>query len=248
LSRYTGAIDVQPATGLALPKTETDPYAADRLLDAPHTTPTGLAYTCRQMSLWAVYDAPGLTVLKPRDTLFGRPIVAYRPADFAALDSAAAACAKAIAAVDPRGTMAPTFTSFRRSLDALKTRQAALVREQQQNRQDADLIAQVARNARGGPVIATSNVSAQEGACIERVKQAWRASGQEDRRRSLEVRDTRLVTEGGRFVAHGRAEILDLETTQRDAIAASTFSCTFDRNSGSRIAAFDVRPSFAALR
>ena len=84
LSRHTGAIDAHPATGLALPKTETDPYAADRLLDAPHTTPTGLAYTCRQISLWAVYEAPGLTVLKPRDTLFGRPIVAYRPPDFAA--------------------------------------------------------------------------------------------------------------------------------------------------------------------
>jgi TPR repeat protein len=248
LSRHTGAIDVHPATGLALPRTETDPYAADRLLDAPHTTATGLAYTCRQISLWAVYEAPGLTVLKPSDTLFGRPIVAYRPADFAALDSAAAGCAKAVAAVDPRGSMAPTFTVFRRSLDALKTRQAALAREQRQNRQDADLIAQVARNARSGSFIATSNVSAQEGACIERVKQAWRASGQEGRKRSLEVRDTRLVTEGGRFVAYGRADILDLDTTQRNVIAASAFSCTFDQNSGIRIAAFDLRPGFAALR
>jgi hypothetical protein len=31
-------------------------------------------------------------------------------------------------------------------------------------------------------------------------------------------------------------------------IAASSFSCTFDQNSGSRIAAFDLRPGFAALR
>ena len=248
LSRYTGAIDVHPATGLALPRTETDPYAADRLLDAAHATPTGLAYTCRQISLWAVYEARGFTVLKPSDTLFGRPIVAYRPPDFAALDSAAAACAKAIAAVDPRGSMAPTFTAFRHSLEALKTRQAALVREQQQNRQDADLIAQVDRTARSGSFIASSNVSAQEGACLERVKQAWRASGQERRRRSLEVRDTRLVSEGGRFVAYGRADILDLDTTQRGVIAASTFSCTFDQNSASRIAAFDLRPAFAASR
>lgn len=248
LSRHTGAIDVHPATGLALPKTETDPYAADRLLDAPHTTPTGLAYTCRQISLWAVYEAPGFTVLTPRDTLFGRPIIAFRPPDFAALDSAAAGCAKAVAAVDPRGSMAPAFTAFRHSLDTLKTRQAALAREQQQKERDADLIAQVDRNARSGSFIATSNVSAQEGACIERVKQAWRASGQEGRRRSLEVRDTRLVSEGGRFVAYGRANILNLDTTQRDVIAASTFNCTFDQNSGSRIAAFDLRPGFAALR
>ena len=248
LSRHTGAIDVHPATGLALPKTETDPYAVDRLLDAPHTTSTGLAYTCRRISLWAVYEAPGFTVLTPRDTLFGRPIIAYRAPDFAALDTAAAACAKAVAGFDPRGSIVPTFTTFRHSLAALKTRQAALVREQQQNRQDADLIAQVDRTARSGSFIASSNVSAQEGACIERVKQAWRASGQQSRRRSLEVRDTRLVTEGGRFVAYGRANILDLDTTQRDVIAASTFNCTFDQNSGSRIAAFDLRPGFAASR
>lgn len=248
LSRHTGAIDVQPATGLALPRTETDPYAADRLLDAPHTTATGLTYTCRQISLWAVYEARGFSVLKPSDTLFGRQIVAYRPSDFAALDSAAAACAKAVAAVDPRGSMAPTFSAFRRSLDALKTRQAALAREQQQMRQEADLIAQVDRNARSGSFIAASNASAQEDACIERLKKVWRASGQEGRRRSLEVRDTRLVSEGGHLVARGRADILDLDTTQRSVIAASTFSCTFDRNSGSRIAAFDLRPGFAALR
>jgi TPR repeat protein len=247
-SRHIGAIDVYPATGLALPRTETDPYAADRLLDAPHTTSTGLAYTCRRISLWAVYEAPGLAVLTPRDTLFGRLIVDYQPPDFAALDAAAVACAKAVAAVDPRGSLTPTFAAFRRSLDALKTRRAALVRVQQQRRQDADLIAQVDRNARSGSFIASSNVSAQEGACIDRLKQAWRASGQEARRRSLEVRDTRLVSESGRVVAYGRADILNLDAGQRNVIGASTFSCAFDQNGGSRIAAFELRPNFAALR
>jgi TPR repeat protein len=248
LSRQTGAIDVHPATGLALPKTEGDPYVGDRLLDEPRMTPTGLAYTCRQMSSWAIYEAPGFTVLKPRDTLFGRPIIAYRPADFAALDNAAASCANALAGVDPRGSLAPNFAAFRRSLDTLKARQVTLLKEQQVSRQDAALIEQLDRDYRTGRYMGSPNLTTQEGACIERVRQAWRASGRENRRRSLEIRDTSLATEGGRYVVRGTANTVSLDTAQREVIAGSAFSCTFEPGASERVATFSLEPGFYAKK
>lgn len=248
LSRHTGAVDVHPTAGLPLPKTVPDPYASDRLLDAPHVTGTGLAYTCRQISSWAIYEVPGLAVLTPRDKLFGRPIIAYSPEDFAALDKAAAGCANALASVDPRSAWTPSFAAFRGSLETLRTRQAALLREKQQNHRHAELLQQVDRDYRTGRYLGASKLTIQEGVCIERVRQAWRASSQEDRRRGLETRDTRRVTEGARYVVYGRANTLNLDSAQREVIAGSAFTCTFEPGATDRIAFFNLQPGFYAQR
>lgn len=126
LGRALGNIDSSPVTGLPLPKTEADPYLADRLLNARHRTDTGLEYTCRQIQQWARFEAPGLVILTPRDKLFGRKIVDYRPADFAALRDAAASCIATLAVADSGGTLRGDFTTFRDSLGALAARQATL--------------------------------------------------------------------------------------------------------------------------
>src|SRR5262249_44839920 len=85
MSRQTGAIDADPTTGRALPKTDANPFAVDQRLDLPRSTPTGLSFTCRQVIQWTQFEAPGLSILNPGDNLFGRRIVDYRPADFSAL-------------------------------------------------------------------------------------------------------------------------------------------------------------------
>ena len=247
ISRHTGAIDVDPTTGRALPKTDSSPFAADRVLDEPRRTATGLSYNCRQVTQWALFEAPDLSILTPRDTLFGRRVTDLAPGDFAAMDQAAAGCAAATAALDPDGSLAEEFATFRRSLGALKTRQAELRAAQSRGHADAALAAQVDQSNRSSRLTSPASVTPQESACIERVRQAWRASGQSNGR-SLEIRDTRMAAESGRLVAYGTANIVNAETVQHDVIAASMFSCTFDHGTGDRVANLRLQPGFSAAR
>jgi hypothetical protein len=249
-SRHTGAIDAAPTTGRALPKTHTNPFAADRELDAPRTTPTGLSFTCRQVIQWALFEAPRLSILKPRDTLFGRRIIEYRPADFAALDQIAVACTKATSAVDPDGSLAKNFTTFRKSLRALEERRAELRNEQRNSRDETAQIAEVDniyRTAHTAPpdVGTISIYSAQESACVDRVKRGWQASGQNNGHRALEINGSNRVTENGRYVAYGVVNIVVTDSTKRDVSSVSMYRCTFDKG-GREIAKFELLPGFSS--
>ncbi len=254
IGQRTGAIDVNPTVGGSLPKTELDPYAVDRVLDAQHRTPTGLTYTCRLLTQWALFEGSGQSILQPQDELYGRPIVDYRPADFAALDQAAENCAKEVAPlisdvmpVKADESLLQNFADFRKSLPRLRARQAELQAVRREKHQEAALMGQVDRDYRTGRVLAPDNATAQESVCLERVSQAWRASGQNNGRRTLELRDSRLDTENGRFVARGTATVVDVNSAAHNVISASSFSCTFDQTS-SRVANFQLTPGFAPTR
>jgi hypothetical protein len=250
ISRHTGAIDANPTTGRPLPKTDANPFAADRELDAPRKTPTGLSFTCREVTQWALFEAPRLSILKPRDTLFGRRIIEYRPADFAALDQIAVTCTKATAAVDPDGSLAKNFATFRKSLRTLEERQAELRNEQRISRDEAAQIKQVDHVYQmahiAPPDTGTISIySAQESACIDRVKRGWQASSQNNEHQALEISGSNRVTENGRYVAYGVANIVVTNSTQRDVSSVSMYRCTFDKG-GSDIAKFELLPGFSS--
>jgi hypothetical protein len=244
MSRRTNAVDVDPTTGRTLPKTTSDPFAADQLLDQPRKTSTGLDFTCRQIMQWALYEAPGLGVLTPRDSLFGRRIVDLRPADFTALDRAAVTCAEATAPVDPQGLLSENFAAFRKSLHALETRQAQLTGDERGSRADAAMIAEVDRVYRNSH-ISLSTYTSQESACIDRVRQSWQASRQDTGQRELQISGSNRATENGRYVAYGTANVVDTASPQRDAVLVSIYRCTFDSGSGG-IAKFQLSPAFSA--
>ncbi len=244
VSRDMGTVDADPTTGLPLPKTAPDPYAADRVLDAPHTTPTGLAYTCRQVSESALYEMPGLSILTPSDALFGRRIIDYRPADFSALDHAAATCAQATATVDQDGSLAKNFATFRQSLPALRVRQAALLADRRRAAAEAARIREVNQAYRSGPVAGLSVRTPQENACIEQVRRAWQASAGNAPNRGLEIRDSQRDAESGHFLAYGIANVVATDADQRRVIATSMFTCTFADDSN-RIAKLQLLPGFS---
>jgi TPR repeat protein len=246
LSRQTGAIDIDPTTGQALPKLGGNPFAVDQLLDLPHTTATGLAFTCRQLIQWAQYETPGLSILNPGDTVFGRRLVDYRPEDFTALDRAAVDCAAATKPLDADGSLARSFAALRNSLPALENRQAGLLQAQRANQADAAQIAAVDRTYRTSHV-ALSSYSTQESACIERVKRSWPPGQQSNGQRALEIGGSSRTSENGRTVAYGTATIVDTATPQRATVAVSQYRCTFDNATG-EIASFQLSPGFAATR
>jgi hypothetical protein len=245
MSRQTGAIDTDPTTGQALPKTGRDPFAVDRLLDQPRKTPTGLSYNCRQVTQWALYEAPGLTILRPRDTLFGRRIVDYRPADFAALEQLADACTKAAATVDADGTLRQQFATFRQSIRGLEARQAQLHQQALTRRNEDAEIADVDRAYRTTH-LTMSIYSSQELACIERVKQSWQARMRDHRDRAVEIASSNRETENGRFVAYGVANVVNTGSTQRDVLSVSTYRCSFDARNNA-IADFQLSPGFGSV-
>jgi TPR repeat protein len=244
MSRHTRSIDADPTVGRALPKTAPDPFAADRVLDDPRKTPTGLTFTCRQMSDWALYEAPGLGILRPRDVLFGRQILAYQAADFTALEQAATTCTRLTAGVDPTGSLAQNFTTFRQSLGKLRARQAELKAELQRDRDEQSRIVQVNQDYRGGTL---ASYTPQETACIERVKRAWQASAGRNAGRKLEIRDSRRIVENGAYSAQGSANVVADEAGHGNVVSVSMFACTFDR-SGTQVAGFELTPGFASVR
>ena len=244
MSRHVRSIDADPTIGRVLPKTAPDSFAADRVLDEPRKTPTGLTFTCRRMSDWALYEAPGLGILRPRDLLFGRQILAFQAADFTALEQAAATCTQLTAEVDPNGSLGQNFATFRQSMGKLRTRQAELKAELQRERDEQSRISQVNQDYRGGTL---ASYSAQETACIDRVKRAWQASAGRTAGRRLEIRDSRRIVENGGYSAQGSANVIEGDTAHRSVVASSVFACTFDRT-GSQVATFELVPGFASAR
>jgi hypothetical protein len=244
IGRQAGSIDVDPTTGQALPKTGRDPFALDRVLDLPHTTPTGLSYTCRQVAQWALYEAPGLAILGPRDALFGRRIVDYRPADFASLEHLAETCAKTTATVGDDGTLQQQFATFRQSVRGIEARRSQLEQQQLANRDDAAEVAAVDRTYQASH-LSMSIYSSQELACIERVKQSWQTSALSRRDRAIEIASSNRETENARFVTYGVANVVATASAQRDVLSISTYRCSFDkRNDG--IADFQLSPGFGS--
>ena len=226
VGQASGNIDANPVTGLPLPKTEVDPYLADRLLDAPRRTDTGLDYTCRQMREWALYEAPGLVILTPRDKLFGRKIVDYRPADFTALREAAGTCMKTLAEVDIDGSVRRDLAVFRDSMGALAARRIAL---------------RAALPTRGGSaaveppihdvdvVTSASIVTPQENACFAELKRTWVAGKASAKGRAvLEIDESKLAVEDGSYVVRGHASIVDPNDARREARKHASFTCTFN--------------------
>jgi TPR repeat protein len=244
ISRHTGAIDVDPTTGGVLPKTDTSPFAVDRVLDEARQTTTGLSYTCRQVTQWALYEMPGLVILQPSDSLFGRQIIDYRPADFAALERLADECTKATAAVDADGSLRRQFATFRRSIRALETSQAELHQQRLVRRDEAAAIKSVEQAYRTSH-LTMAIYSPQEQACIRRVKQSWRASGRDTGHRALEISASNRESENGRFVAYGVANVVETDSTQRGVLSISMYRCTFDKGDDS-IANFQLSPDFAS--
>jgi TPR repeat protein len=240
LGRALGDIDTNPTTGLSLPKTEVDPYLADRLLDAPHRSATGLDYTCRQFQDWARYDAPGLVILTPRDRLFGRKIVDYRPIDFASLDDAAADCMKTVAAADAGGGLRRDFIAFRESLGTLAARRAGLLAEESRRRSETQKIELEERARKVNVVILPSIVTPQEGACFEEVRRAWVARSVKENT-ALEINDSRRALENGNYVVRGHARTIETDDERRDAKEYATFSCAF-KGESSEIATSALLP------
>src|SRR4029077_3705738 len=99
---------------------------------------------------------------------------------------AAVTCAEATAPVDPDGSLSQIFATFRKSLHGLEDRQTALLKVQRANRADAAQMAEVDRTYQTSP-IALSSYSAQESACIDRVRRSWQASRQNNGHRDLDI-------------------------------------------------------------
>lgn len=251
LGRELGDIDTNPAIGGALPKTEADPYLADRLLDEPHQAPTGLQYTCRDMQEWALFEAPDLTILNPRDKLFGRKIIEYQPSDFAALDQGAAECISALSRVDADGKLRHDLATFQSSLTALRARRSALLAEQSKSGTVERRVADVNRLGKADVLIVPSFLTAHENACVDHIRRVWLASTAATKKhQALEISDTALATEKGNYVVRGHARAIETDDESRDVKAYDRYSCTFVGQSGkiasSSLDAYEPAPAQSA--
>ncbi len=226
------AID-QAATGRPLPNTLPDPFATDRALDEPRRTAGGLDYTCRKMAEWARFEAPGLVILVPRDKLFGRAILDYKPRDYDELDHAALACADAIAATGSDHSLRRDLADFRSSMTDLRTRQTSL---QTQHLQASAEAAQLARDqqqavrdqqTRMAEVrIDSALATKQEQACIEEIRRGITGSllGEQT---TLEIRNSSRSDEHGNFVVHGEARLIQSAGNLRQTRDFEPFTCAF---------------------
>lgn len=222
----SGNIDTNPVTGLPLPKTEVDPYLADRLLDQKRRTNTGLEYTCRQLREWAEFEAPGLIILTPRDKLFGRKIVDYRPADFAALREAAAGCIKIVADVDLDGSVRQDLVTFRNSLGALETRRVALRASSAAHAELASPAIDAAA-LRVEVVAPGSVVTPQENACFDDLKRTWAARNPSGKTHTaLEIAQSKLAIENGSYVVRGLVSVVE-DRAGRQVRQRNAFTCSF---------------------
>jgi TPR repeat protein len=120
-----------------------DALAPDRVMGAPHATPSGLRYTCRDLGRWARYGEP----LDLR--AFGRLITQFTASDYAELDAAAQQCVADVAPYDTDGYERGLLARFRVMLPELKARQAELSGADTQRRADA---AEIDRLQRAAPV------------------------------------------------------------------------------------------------
>jgi TPR repeat protein len=245
LGRELSNIDIDPLTNQPLPKTVVDPYLVDRLLDAPHKTTTGLEYTCRGMQQWALFDAPGLVILNPRDKLFGRNIVAYRPDDFAALDQGAEQCIKAIAPADPRGTLHHNLTVFRRSLASLAARRDALLDEQLLTRAEASQIELENVIDKASVVILPSLfLTPHEGACMAEIRRLWAArAAAAKKHNTLEILASARIVKDGNYVVRGHAREVEINNGHRNLKGSDTFTCTFVPGWDEAIASATLQPN-----
>ena len=244
ISRSTSAIDADPTTGQALPKTGGNPFAVDHVLQQRRTTQTGLSFSCQQVAQWALYEAPDLAILRPSDTLFGRRIVDYGPADFAALEQLADACTRDTAALDADGSLRQQFATFRQSIRPLEARQTQLAQQLRTSRDEAAKINSVDQTYRTSHITMTIR-SAQEEACISRVKQSWQASGRDDGHHAVEIGTSSRGSENDRLVAYGIANVVETDSARRAVLSISTYRCTFDQGDGN-IAKFQLSPGFTS--
>jgi TPR repeat protein len=226
------AID-QAATGRPLPNTLPDPFAIDRALDAPHRTAGGLDYTCRKMAEWARFEAPGMVILKPRDKLFGKPILDFKSRDYDELDGAALACADAAATTGGDYSLRRDLAAFRSSMTDLRTRQASLQTQNLQARAEADQLARDQLQAVRDQQIRMSEVridaslaTPQEQACAEAIRRGVTGSllGEQT---TLEIRNSNRSDDNGNFVVHGEARLIQSAGNMRQTRDFEPFTCAF---------------------
>lgn len=226
------AID-QAATGRPLPNTLPDPFAADRTLDERHRTAGGLDYTCRKIAEWARFEAPGLVILEPRDKLFGKPILDFKPRDYDELDGAALACAAAVAANGGNYSLRRDLADFRSSITDLRTRQASLQTQNLQARAEAAQLARDQQQAVRDQQIRMSEVridaslaTPQEQACVEAIRRGVTGSllGEQT---TLEIRNSSRIDDNGNFVVQGQARLVEQAGNLRQARDFAPFTCAF---------------------
>jgi TPR repeat protein len=207
--------------------TEADPYQKDRILGAAHRTATGLTYSCREIIDWTRFEAPGLSVVRPNDRLFGKVITEYTAADFAELDRAAVTCATAVASTDGDGSLRRQFAAFRNAWNQLRAGQAGLLAER--DRVNEESRQRLEQNAPRTNVIVTSTgETQQEKACFSAVQRVWLARGDATPNGvALEIQDSALSEERGNYVVRGQARVVDISAESRETRSASRFSCSF---------------------
>lgn len=221
-------------TGRPLPATVPDPFAADRVLDQPHRTAGGLDYTCRKLADWARFEAPGLTILEPRDKAFGKPILAYGGRDFDDLDRAAAACASAISAIAGNDRLRRNLDDFRTSMADLRTRQASLQGEHRQSSAEAaqiahdqQLFAREQRAQMSEVHVVASLATPQEQTCVEEIRRGVAGSllGEQT---TVEIRNSRRSGDNGNYVVRGEARVMETTGgTWQELQGFSPYTCSF---------------------
>ena len=221
-----------PVTGRPLPATLPDPFQTDRVLDQPRRTAGGLTYTCRRMADWSRFDAPGLVILRPGDTLFGKPVLSLGRRDFDELVRGAQACGDAVAAA-PDDRLAGDLAHFATAMAALRTRQASLGRERHDARAEAAQlsgdqrdIAREMQSQMGGVRVDGNFATPQERACVDQVRRDLGGSliGEA---RVLDIRHATRAESNGNFVVRGEARLVSAGGDIRIAREFAPFSCTF---------------------
>jgi hypothetical protein len=227
--RTAGDADLagRPARASTRASTEVYPVELDRSLEVQHRTATGLGYTCREILNWTRFEAPGLSIVRPSDRVFGKIITEYGAGDFAELDRAAAGCMTAIAATDRGGALRAQFAAFHGAWNELRARQVALLMER--DRMNEDSRQRLEQNAsRTNVIVTSSGETQQEKACFSAVQRVWLTQG--DARRNdlaLEIRDSALSEERGNYVVRGQARVLDISAGSRETRSSTRYTCSF---------------------
>jgi hypothetical protein len=225
--RTGGAAAANSTDSRPLARTGADPYRADRILGARHRTATGLEYSCREVIDWTRFEAPGLSIVRPNDRLFGKVIAEYTAENFAELERGAAACTTAVASSDADGSLRRQLAAFSTAWNQLRAGQAALLAERGRLNEVSRL--RLEQDAfRTNIIVSSTGDSQQEKACFSAVQRVWLARGEAARNDvALEIQDSALSEEGGSYIVRGQARVLDISAESRETRSASRFSCSF---------------------
>jgi TPR repeat protein len=201
----------------------TDALGPDRVIESVHTTPTGLRYTCRELSRWARYGLPVGGVM------FGRSVSEYTTADYSALDKAATECANAIAPYDEDGSERQQLAEFRKRLPLLEQRKRDLLQAAAEQRAENARQATENHDLLKQHMVMVAALSPAEERCTNAIYLVWVARDPIHWADTLEITSVETTEEHGNTVVRGAARIVD--QPPHTGISDNVYSCTFEGHS-----------------